>query len=136
MIIIDTNVVAELMRSEPHDKVVAWSNTIGQVHTTAVTLAEIEYGIARLPNGRRKDQLTAAAARVFIDFDDVVMPFDAPAARSYAGIVIARETVGRPISVADAQIAAICASRQATLATRNTRDFDATGIRLVNPWTD
>ncbi|WP_207543258.1 PIN domain-containing protein [Mycolicibacter heraklionensis] len=106
------------------------------MHTTSVSLAEIEYGNAGLPNERRRDQLIAAAARVFIDFDDMVMPFDALAGRSYAGIVIARETVGRPISIADAQVAAICASRQATLATRNTRDFDATGIHLVNPWID
>ncbi|MHA6799200.1 PIN domain-containing protein [Bounagaea algeriensis] len=58
----------------------------------------------------------------------------APAARRYAGIVVSRESAGRPVATADAQIAVICASRGATLATRNTDDFDATGNNLFNPW--
>ncbi len=136
MIIIDTNIVSEMMRDEPDRKVLAWTETVGQLHTTAVTLAEIDYGIARLPNGRHKDRLTATATRVFADFGDVVLPFDASAARRYADIVVGREGAGRPVATADAQIAAICASRGATLATRNTDDFDALGINLFNPWSN
>ncbi len=134
MIVIDTNVVFELMRSEPDPNVVAWTASAGRLHTTAVTLAEVDYGIARLPEGRRKYQLTAIAAGVFADFDDVVLPFDSPAARRYGTIVARREKLGRPIANADAQIAAICASREAMLATRNTADFDETGITVINPW--
>lgn len=134
MIVIDTNIISEMMREEPDRQVIAWTETVGRLHTTAVTLAEIDYGIARLPNGRRKDRLTATAAQAFADFDDVILPFDARAARRYAGIVLCRECAGRPIATADAQIAAICASRGATLATRNTDDFEATGISLLNPW--
>lgn len=134
MIVIDTNVVSEMMRDNPDPNVLAWTDTAGRLHTTAVTLAEIEYGIARLPDGRRRDQLTATAAGVFADFGDVIVAFDARAARRYAGIVTGREKAGRPIATADAQIAAICASRQATLATRNISDFDGTGISLTNPW--
>lgn len=134
MIIIDTNVVSEMMRSEPDPAVLAWADAAGQLHTTAITVAEVEYGIARLPDGRRKDRLTTLAVEVFADFGDVILPFDTQAAHQYAEIVAGRERGGRPIATADAQIAAICASRKATLATRNTRDFDATSISLVNPW--
>lgn len=134
MIVIDTNVVSEMMRGEPDPQVLAWTAAAGRLHTTAITLAEIEYGIARLPGGRRRDQLTATAARVFADYDDVIVPFDARAARRYGTIVALRDASGRPIATADAQIAAICASREASLATRNTDDFEATGIGLINPW--
>lgn len=135
MIIIDTNVISEMMRDEPDSEVLAWTARAGRLHTTAITLAEVDYGIARLPEGRHRERLAATAAEVFADFDDLVVPFDARAGRRYGGIVVARERVGRPIATADAHIAAICASRDATLATRNVADFEATGINLVNPWT-
>lgn len=134
MIIIDTNIISEMMREDPDGQVTAWIDEAGRLHTTAVTLAEIDYGIARLPEGARRDRLAATAATVFADFEDVVLPFDARAARRYGGIVARRERAGRPISIADAQIAAICASWQATLTTRNTADFDALGVELLNPW--
>lgn len=134
MIILDTNVISEMMRADPDGEVVAWIERAGQLHTTAITLAEIDYGIARLPEGSRRDRLAATAAAVFADFDDVILPFDARAARRYGRAVAGRERAGRPITTADAQIASICASRQATLATRNTADFEATGISLFNPW--
>lgn len=135
MIIIDTNVVSEMMRPAPDSQVLAWTATTGRLHTTAITLAEVEYGLARLPRGRRKERLTATAAEVLAEFDDVILPFDARAARRYAGIVTDREKAGRPITVADAQIAAICASHGSVLATRNTGDFADTGIAVVDPWT-
>lgn len=134
MIVIDTNVISEMMRGEPDPQVLAWTATAGRLHTTAITLAEVEYGLARLAGGRRRDRLMATAAKVFADFDDVIVPFDARAARRYGRIVALREAAGRPMATADAQIAAICASREASLATRNTGDFDATGVRLINPW--
>lgn len=134
MIILDTNVVSEMMRPEPDPTVVAWADAAGQLHTTAITVAEVEYGIARLPDGRRKERLAAMAAEVFADFANVIVPFDARAAHRYAGIVAGRERDGLPIAAADAQIAAICASREATLATRNTRDFHGTAVAVVNPW--
>jgi predicted nucleic acid-binding protein len=134
VIVIDTAVVSEMMRDQPDRAVLGWADAVGRLHTTAITLAEIGYGIARLPDGRRKDRLAMTATEVFADFGDVILAFDAPAARRYAGIVAGRESSGRPITTADAQIAAICASREATLATRNTADFDGTGVSLINPW--
>lgn len=134
MIVVDINVISEMMRNNPDRKVLAWAATAGRLHTTAITLAEVEYGIARLPAGRRRDQLATTAADVFANFADVILPFDARAARRYAEIVAGRDAAGLPITVADAQIAAVCVARKATLATRNTSDFEGAGVHLVNPW--
>lgn len=134
MIIVDTNVISEMMRLEPNLTVLAWVEAAGKLHTTAITVAEVGYGIARLPDGHRRDRLTDVAAGVFADFGNVILPFDTQAAHQYAEIVADRERGGRPLATADAQIAAICASREATLATRNTGDFEGTWISLVDPW--
>lgn len=134
MIVIDTSIVSEMMRPDPNDNVAAWIERAGRLHTTAVTRADIDYGIARLPKDARRDRLMETAALVFADFDDVILPFDARAARQYGRVVSGRERAGRPIATADAQVAAICASRRATLATRNTADFQTTGVALLNPW--
>lgn len=137
MIILDTNVLSEVTRQTPNDDVLAWLDSLpaAEVATTAITAAELLYGVTRLPDGHRKMSLTAAVhALVDDDFHGRVEPFDAPAAAQYAAVVSEREKLGRPISAADAQIAAICRARQATLATRNIKDFNETGIELVNPW--
>ena len=134
MIVIDTNVISEMMHHEADRRVLAWSDAVGRLHTTAITLAEVDYGIARLPEGRRKDQLVAAAASLFADFEEMILPFGARAVRRYGSVVADRERAGRPVTSADAQIAAICVAWGATLATRNTDDFVGTGIGLVNPW--
>lgn len=138
MIVADTNVVSELMRPEPAASVVAWvrGQPARELHTTAVTVAEVLYGIERLPDGRRKDLLARTAREVFDAFADRVLPFDAAAAERYGQILAVREASGTPMSGFDAQIAAICASRSAELATRNTTDFTGIGIDLADPWTD
>jgi toxin FitB len=137
VIILDTNVLSELTRQVPNEQVLAWldDQPADEAATTAVTVAEILYGVARLPEGRRKAGL-AKAVRGMLD-DDLrgrVEPFDATAAAHYAAIVSGRENGGRPISLADAQIASICRKLRATLATRNTRDFEGTGIEVIDPW--
>jgi predicted nucleic acid-binding protein len=136
VIILDSNVVSELMRSVPDPAVQAWlrRHTSGDMFTTAITVAEIQYGIARLPDGGRRERLRQAANDVFARFPDKVLPFDLPAAARYAGIVAHRDSVGVPISAPDAQIAAICRVHEATLITRNTRDFLQIGVRVVDPW--
>ena len=137
MIILDTNVLSELSRQDPSGQVLSWvdSQPADETATTAVTVGELLYGVARLPEGRRKAAL-AEAVHGMLD-DDLrgrVEPFDAAAAAHYAAIVSDREKIGRPISMADAQIASICRKLQATLATRNTRDFEDTGIDVIDPW--
>lgn len=136
MIVLDTNVVSELMRPEPAPAVLSWlqQQSSGGLRTTTVTVAEIRYGIARLPHGRRRESLHQAASEIFAAFPSQVLPFDLAAANTYADVVTGRETIGNPIDGFDAQIAAICRSRAATLATRNTKDFTDTGIAVVNPW--
>jgi toxin FitB len=137
VILLDTNVLSELIRREPDEGVTRWLDSLdaAAVATTAITAAELLYGVARLPTGRRKKRLSEAIGELIEeDLDGRIEPFDATAAAHYADLVSDRETAGRPISVADAQIAAICRKLGATLATRNTSDFKDTGIELLDPW--
>jgi len=108
----------------------------GQLFTTAVTEAELFYGIELISQGKRRDGLLAAAERLFSGiFLDRVLPFDSHAARAFASIQVRRQRLGRPISHADAQIAAIAQMHAATLATRDSADFAHCDIRVINPWT-
>jgi len=136
VIVVDTDVVSELMRPSPSPRVRDWINAQapGELCTTAVTLAEIRYGLERLPDGRRKDSLLATATEVFTEFTDSIQPFDADAAIWYATILARRDRLGLPIDGFDAQIAAICRTRGAALATRNAEDFRETGIDVIDPW--
>jgi predicted nucleic acid-binding protein len=136
MIIVDTSVAAELMRRSPAPPVRRWlsAQPADELRTTAITLAEIRYGLERLPDDQRKEQLVVAADTVFAAFSEYVLPFDAEAAASCALIVAHRERVGLPIKGFDAQIASICRSHDAALATRNVKDFAYTGVSLLNPW--
>ncbi|WP_349607437.1 type II toxin-antitoxin system VapC family toxin [Cupriavidus sp. DF5525] len=139
MIVLDTKVLSELMRGQPKPAVVDWLDRQAQdsLVITAVTVAELLYGIARLPDGRRKTGLQEAALQMLDqEFEDRVLPFDEDAAVHYAALVAQRERAGCPISMADAQIAAICRHHAAALATRNTKDFEGVGIVLANPWLD
>lgn len=136
MILVDTNVVSELMRPEPAPQVASWvrSRDRRELFTSSITVAEIRYGLARLPDGRRKQVLLDAADDVFRAFSDQVLPVDVAAAEHYAIIASARERSGRPISGFDALIAAVCRARGAALATRNLPDFDGIGIDVIDPW--
>jgi toxin FitB len=138
MIILDTNVVSELMRPAPAPAVLAWlrRQAGSDLYTTAVTAAEVRSGIARLPDGKRKHDLARVANEVFAAFPDQVLPFDDAAASAYADLVARRENAGHPIDGFDGQIAAICGSHGAALATRNGKDFHDTGVTLTNPWQD
>lgn len=135
-VVLDTNVISELMRPAPDATVVACVNQLppAAACTTSVTLAEVRFGIARLPTGRRRALLDEAADDAFAAFADRVLPFDVIAAGHYAAVVLEREHAGAPISGFDAQIAAICRIHRAALATRNTDDFDRLGLDLVDPW--
>jgi predicted nucleic acid-binding protein len=137
VILLDTNVLSELFRPYPDAEVLdsldRWPRA--DVFLTAVTVAEIRTGVARMPAGRRKVDLSEATERI-IDrrFGGRVLPFDLHSTAHYADLVADRFAAGRPISVADGQIAAICRQYEATLATRNLRDFDGMGLDLIDPW--
>jgi predicted nucleic acid-binding protein len=137
MIILDTNVLSELMKHKKSEVVRSWAaqQPVMSLFTTTITQAEILYGIAILPHGKRRDELTKAANRMFAeDFSRRVLPFDEAAAVAFANIAAQRRANGMAISEADAQIAAICYTRQATIATRNVSDFEGCGISIINPW--
>jgi len=137
MIVLDTNVISELMRAEPHAGVVAWlgrhPNT--SLFTTTLTQAEIVYGLRLLADGKRRTALMEAADLLFeTDMAGRVLPFDTNAAHFFALIAAERRAAGRPVSQIDCQIAAIARSRGAALATRNVRDFKGCGITVHDPW--
>jgi predicted nucleic acid-binding protein len=136
LIVVDTNVVSELMRVEPSAAVRAWvlAHSRHELRITAITVAEVLYGIERLPKGKRRTALREGAVEVFSRFSEDILPFDAAAATVYPQIVDHRDRQGAPISGYDAQIAATCRAHGASLATRNGRDFADVGVELINPW--
>jgi predicted nucleic acid-binding protein len=139
MILLDTNVLSELMRPAPDQAVERWlgDQPVTSVFISAITEAELRYGVALLPAGKRRLTLVSVIeAMLGEDFAGRVLPFDSAAAAAFAEIAANRRQAGRPIAQADAQIAAIARSRGAVLATRNVADFEDCGIELVNPWTE
>jgi toxin FitB len=135
--ILDTNVVSEMLRPAPAEVVLNWlaAQEPLSVFITAITQAEILYGVEVLPAGKRREKLSAAVEDILgEDFRGRVLPVDAPSAREFAKISASRKTSGCPMPQFDAMIAAITRVHRATLATRNTSDFEQCGIRLVNPW--
>jgi predicted nucleic acid-binding protein len=139
MLILDTNVVSELMRPSPDPGVVQWlqGQPIEQLAITAITIAEILYGLDRLPDGRRKADLFQKF-QLFLarGFDGRVLSFDRSAAEAYAPIKGERDRAGRPVAGYDAMIAAIASSRGTGVATRNVADFADCGVVVVNPWSE
>lgn len=135
MIVLDTNVVSELAKPTPNPAVVAWVDVQVDLAIAAPSLGELRFGVARLPEGQRKTALSDAIDHFLSDdLDGLVLAFDVTSAEAYGPIVAGRERFGRPIGIADAQIAAICRVHDAALATRNVRDFLNTGIEIVDPW--
>ncbi len=137
MILLDTNVISELMRAEPAQTVLDWfaKHDAADLCISAVTEAELRTGVAILPEGQRRDRLQAAIdAMIDLDFQARILPFDSPAAKAYAEIAAQRRAAGRPIAEADCQIAAIARATDAPIATRNVKDFDGCGVRVINPW--
>ena len=137
MFVLDTNVISELMRPAPEPAVEAWvtSRRAGDMYFSAVSEAELRYGVTILPAGRRRDALAAVVdGLVREDFAGRVLPFDSVAAEAYAEIAATRRRAGRPVSQADCQIAAVARARGFAMATRNVRHFTGMGIEVVDPW--
>ena len=136
MIVLDTNVVSEAMKPEPHRAVRAWLNdqVAETLYLSSVTLAELLYGITALPAGKRKNVLKKALEGLMRLFGDRVLPFDTDAARRYADLAVLAKTSGRGFPTPDGYIAAIAASRRFMVASRDTAPFEAAGVRTINPW--
>ena len=137
MIILDTNIISEVMRATPDPAVLRWlaAQPLSEFATTTINLAEVRYGLARLPFGRRRRDLEIKFDSFALrGFANRVLDFDAQAADVYGDLVVAREHAGRRVEGFDGLISAIAKSRGLPIATRNTSDFEGFGIAVINPW--
>ena len=137
MILLDTNVVSEVMKTRPTEVVVAWLN--GQdsekLYVSAITIGEISYGLRILPDGKRRSGVRERFERfVAVAFDQRVLAYDESAARIYGELVGDRKELGLTMSVPDGQIAAIARLNHLAVATRNVLDFEHCGIDVLNPF--
>lgn len=137
MILLDTNVVSELMKHQPAPAVERWY-LLHEAETAmpVVALAELTYGIKRLPDGARREALAGRLAEWRVRYAARMYPFGEAAALRAGAVLADAESAGRPMSFPDAQIAAIALVENAVVATRNTADFAAAGVALVNPWAE
>lgn len=136
MIVVDTNVLSEFMRTSPDPAVAHWLTAapIDRLAITSISVMEISYGIARLPEGGRKDRTQATWNQLDGAWAGAYFDFSIADALTSGEVMAARSSAGRPMSIPDAQIAGVCLARGAALATRNIKDFEGLGIELINPW--
>jgi hypothetical protein len=139
MILLDTNVFSAVMQRVADPLVVAWLDRQPprSLWLTSITVFEVAFGLHLLAPDRRRDQLEHAFRHAIDeDFEGRVLPFDGGAARESALIAARLRQAGRMVEIRDVQIAGIAAAREASVATRNSRHFEATGVALINPWAD
>ena len=137
MVIVDTNILAELMKESPAQAVLSWVN--GQessaLFVTTITVGEIGYGLRIMPQGRRRSQLEQGFERFLADgFAGRILDFDEEAARQYGEVMGRRKEMGRPVGVQDGQIVSIARAKGYAVATRNVRDFVECGVEIINPF--
>jgi toxin FitB len=137
MILLDTNVVSEAMKPQPHPSVRDWldAQAAETLFLSSVTVAELLYGIGALPGGKRKDNLSAALDGALGLFGPRILPFDTSAARRYADLAVKARSAGKGFPTPDGDIAAIAVAHGFTIASRDTSAFDAAGLTVINPWT-
>ena len=137
MILLDTNVVSEAMKPEPHLSVRDWldAQAAETLFISSVTVAELLFGIGVLPRGKRKDNLATALDGVMDLFGVRILSFDASAARRYADLAVKARMAGRGFPTPDGYIAAIAAAHEFAIASRDTSAFHAAGLTVINPWT-
>lgn len=139
MILVDTNVISEPWKPTPDPRVLAWidAQTIETLYVSAVTVAELRFGIAALPAGKRRTTLhDRLEGDVLPLFEGRVLPFDLSASQAYAALMAQAKAAGKAIGKADGYIAATAAARGLTVATRDTAPFEAAGVPMINPWQD
>lgn len=136
MIVLDTNVVSEAMKPQPHRSVRAWLNdqAAETLYLTSPTLAELLFGIGALPAGRRKDGMAAVLDGTLELFGERILPFDVAAARSYAELAVKARAAGRGFPTPDGYIAAIAAAQGFAVATRDRGPFETAGLTVIDPW--
>jgi predicted nucleic acid-binding protein len=136
MILLDTNVVSEAMKPEPHRGVRDWldAQAVETLFLSSVTIAELSFGIGALPRGKRKGNLSAALDGVLELFAARILPFDIEAARHYADLAVKARAAGRGFPVPDGYVAAIAAAHGFAVASRDTSAFTAAGLTVIDPW--
>jgi toxin FitB len=137
MILLDTNVLSEPLRLNGDTRVLAWldAQSFETLYLSTISLAELRFGIAILPQGKRKDTLHAGLEqRILPLFKDRIVPFDNDASHAYAALRAQARATGKAIAPADGYIAATAAAQGFIVATRDTEPFEAAGLRVINPW--
>ncbi|MBU6403714.1 MAG: type II toxin-antitoxin system VapC family toxin [Betaproteobacteria bacterium] len=136
MILLDTNVVSEAMKPQPHPAVRAWldDQVAETLYMSSVTLAELLFGIGTLPSGRRKDALAQTLDGLLELFGNRILAFDTDAARHYAELAVTARATGKGFPTPDGYIAAIAAAHGFIVATRDASPFQAAGLKVINPW--
>jgi predicted nucleic acid-binding protein len=136
MIVLDTNVISEAMKPEPHPKVKAWLNAQAaeSLYLSSITLAELQFGIATLTDGKRKTALLQALDGVVALFTGRILSFDQAAAIHYGSLAARARATGKGFPVPDGYIAAIAVSQGFKVATRDMSAFAAANMDVINPW--
>lgn len=136
MILLDTNVVSEAMKPEPHPAVRDWFNeqAAETLYLSSVSIAELMFGIGSLSKGKRRDKLATVLDGVLELFGDRILPFDTKAARRYADLAVKARAAGKGFPTPDGYIAAIAASKDFSVASRDTSPFTAAGLAVIDPW--
>ena len=134
--LVDTNVLSELTRTAPNEGVRQWVKAAPQwqLYVSVLTLAELHRGISRLPSSARRRTLENWLTEARIGFEDRALPVDEDVAIRWAALGVTLDRVGRPVPILDGLLAATALHHNLTVVTRNTRDFEATGARIFNPW--
>ena len=137
MILVDTNVISEPLRKAPEARVIAWMDAqpLETLYLSAITIAELRFGVASLPAGKRRDGLHESLERQVLPlFTNRVLSFDLAASQAYAELMAKARFAGLAIGVSDGYIAATATAHGMRVATRDTAPFEAAGVLVINPW--
>jgi len=137
MILLDTNVISEPLRRAPEPRVINWLDAQGleTLYLSAITVAELRFGVANLPAGKRRDALeTSLENQILPLFSGRVRPFDMDCTTAYAELMAKAKSAGLAIAAADGYIAAIAAANRFSVATRDVSPFQAAGVNVIDPW--
>jgi toxin FitB len=134
--LLDTCLISELRKPKPRQSVLKWFETVDErcLFISALSIGEIRYGIALLPDNAKKKDLEAWLRNIEESYAEVIIPVDEVAARRWGDMRAAAKGKGQSLSVVDGLIAATCSTYKLTLVTRNEKDFSLTGIEILNPW--
>ncbi len=139
MILLDTNVISEPLRRVPEARVINWldAQSLETLYLSAITVAELRFGVANLPVGKRQNELqTGLENQILPLFSGRVRPFDMDCTTAYAELMAKAKSAGLAIAAADGYIAAIAATNRFSVATCDVSPFQAAGVNVINPWDD